>query len=176
VIRWSRSRRTGRYAVNLRLHDGRRVTHLTRRRRLVVGQVPAIDGGTVRVAGLRADNLAGPARQATLRPRPKVELSAGRRQRLGQLAVVAGCGAQACRLRASGTVTVEGSAGRFKLRPASARVAALERKRLRLNLTRGARRKLIKLLKRGRRARATVVVGNAGAGGKGERLRVRLKQ
>ena len=47
VIRWSRSRRARRYAVNLRLRDGRRVTHVTRKRRLVVGRVPAIDAGTV---------------------------------------------------------------------------------------------------------------------------------
>jgi hypothetical protein len=177
VIRWSRSRGATRYAVNLRLRDGRRVTHVTPRRRLVAGDVPAIDGGAVSVAGLRADNLPGPARQATLKPRPKLELSARGRQRLGQLTVVVGCGGQACHVVASGTVKVSGTATRFKLRPASAKVSAGERKTLRLKLTRSASRKLTELLRHGRRALATVAVGPNGASSDAvERVRVRLTQ
>lgn len=173
MIRWTRSRGAQRYAVNLRLRDGRRVTHVTRKRRLVVADVPAINAGTVRVAGLRADNLAGPARAATLRPRPKLELTAQRTQRLGGLAIAVGCGAQDCHVRASGTVKVNGVAKPFKLRPASAKVAAEEHKSVRLKPTRAARRRLAKLLERGRRAWARLAVGPAG-GEATERVRVRL--
>lgn len=98
-----------------------------------------------------------------------------RPQRLGALAVVVGCGGQACHVRASGSVKVDGEAGRFKLRSASAKVSAAARKKLRLKPTRAAGRKLIKLFKRGRRARATLAVRPALAGGKAtERVRVRL--
>ncbi len=137
--------------------------------------MPAIDAGTVRVAGLRADNLAGPARAATLRPMPKLELTAKRTQRLGGLAIAVGCGGQDCRVSASGTVKVNGVRTRFKLRPASAKVAAEAHKSLRLKPTRAARRKITYLIMRGRRAGATVGGGPAGAAGRAtERVRVRL--
>jgi hypothetical protein len=71
LVRWGRSRGARRYAVNLRLLDGRRVTLVTAKRRLLVGDVPAIDGGTVRVAGIRSDNVAGRANAVRLRPRPQ---------------------------------------------------------------------------------------------------------
>ena len=75
---------------------------------------------------------------------------------------------------AIGTLKVNGVARPFKLRPASAKVFAEEHKKLRLKPTRAARRALTKLLERGRRARATVAVGPAGAGGEAtDRVRVR---
>ena len=175
VIRWSRSSGADRYAVNLLLRDGRRITPVTRKRRLVVGDVPAIDGGTVQVAGLRADNVSGPARKATLKPSPKVELGARDKQRLRKLAVVVGCGGQPCSVRAGGVVKVEGEATRFKLRPASAKVAAGKHKRLRLKPAQGVAARLGSLLERGRRARATVAVRPSG-GRKVERVRVRLSR
>ena len=162
VIRWSRSSAAGRYAVNLRLRDGRRVTHVTRKRRLVVGDVPAIDAGTVRVAGLRADNRPGPARKARLKPRPKVELRARRRQRLRKLAIIVGCGGQPCSVRATGAIKVEAEATRFKLRPVSTKVAAGKRERLRLKPAQRAGRTISELLGRGRRARTTVAARPAG--------------
>jgi hypothetical protein len=88
---------------------------------------------------------------------------------------VVGCGGQACHVVASGTVKVSGTATRFKLRPARAKVAAGEHKTLRLRLTRSASHKLTKLLRRGRRALATVAVRPAGASSDAvERVRVRL--
>ena len=71
LVRWGRSRRATRYAVNLGLLDGRRVTLVTAKRRLLVSDVPAIDGGSVRVAGIRSDNVAGPVNAVRLRPRPQ---------------------------------------------------------------------------------------------------------
>ena len=47
---------------------------MTAKRRLLVSDVPAIDGGSVRVAGIRSDNVAGPANAVRLRPRPQFSL------------------------------------------------------------------------------------------------------
>jgi hypothetical protein len=88
LVRWARARGARRYAVNLRLLDGRRVTLVTAGRRLVVGDVPAIDGGTVRVAGIRSDNVAGRANAVRLRPRPQFsfgELTRNRRRGTAKL-------------------------------------------------------------------------------------------
>jgi hypothetical protein len=75
LVRWGHSPGAQRYAVNLRLLDGRRVTHVTAKRRLVVDNVPAIDGGIVWVAGIRSDNVPGRAAAARLRARPQFSFS-----------------------------------------------------------------------------------------------------
>jgi hypothetical protein len=71
VVTWRRGRDAARHVVSWALRDGRRQARVTRRRRLVIGGVPGIDGGTIKVAGLRRDNVAGPAARAKLKPKPK---------------------------------------------------------------------------------------------------------
>lgn len=71
LITWRGARGAQRYAVAWRLSDGRREARITRRHRLVLRDVPGIDAGTIRVAGLRRDNVAGRVAKATVKAKPK---------------------------------------------------------------------------------------------------------
>ena len=57
--------------MRVALKDGRRLVIPTRRRRVVIPNVPGIDSGRIAVMGLRPDNSAGPAATAKLKPKPK---------------------------------------------------------------------------------------------------------
>jgi hypothetical protein len=71
VVTYGRSRGAARYAVYARLKDGRRTQILTRKRRVVIPNVPGIDSGSILVAGLRRDNVAGPSAKADFKAKPK---------------------------------------------------------------------------------------------------------
>lgn len=71
VVRWKAAPRARRYAVAWALRDGRRQAKIVRGHRLRIRGVPGIDAGRIKVAGLRRDNVAGPAARAKLKRHPK---------------------------------------------------------------------------------------------------------
>jgi hypothetical protein len=71
VVSWRKARHAKRYAVSIVLRDGRRLSELTKKRKLVVKPVPGIVGAKVKVAGLKADNTPGESARAKLKPKPK---------------------------------------------------------------------------------------------------------
>lgn len=81
VVSWRKVARAKRYAVAWKLRDGRRGAKVVRKRRVVIKKVPGINAGKIRVAGLRADNVAGKAARAKLKPKPKKRKRRGKRNR-----------------------------------------------------------------------------------------------
>ena len=102
---------------------------------------------------------------------PPLDVDAKKQQRASRLAIVVSCGAEACEVDATG------KAGKARLRPGSAAVAAGETERLRLKIPSKQLRPLVKKLKDGRRAKAVInVTATDAAGNKAtESVKVTLK-
>ena len=105
---------------------------------------------------------------------PTLDLSGKKTQHLGAfVAVRASCPTEACEAKASGTVIVpsgqskhgERKLRRVKLRPASAQLAAGGKAKLKLRISRKARKAAVKALDRGGRVRAKVAVVATDAAG-----------
>ena len=71
LVTWGRAKNATRYAVRIRVADGRRQIIPVKKRRLVIPDVPGVERGTIAVMGLRPDNSAGPAATARLKAKPK---------------------------------------------------------------------------------------------------------
>lgn len=71
VVTWGRSKGADRYAVRARLRDGRRLVIPTKKRRLVIANVPGIDSGKISVYGVARDMTIGPAKKAGFKAKPK---------------------------------------------------------------------------------------------------------
>ena len=111
---------------------------------------------------------------------PEATLGGRRVQRLGRwVAVVVTCeaGDEACLVLAKGTLSVPGATRAFKLRPAGTRLPNGTQAKLRLRITRKARRAARGALRANRRVRAKLSVRVADAAGEARTLtrRIRLR-
>jgi hypothetical protein len=71
LVKWRPASDAVRYAVGWALRDGRHQSEVTRAHRFVLTDVPGIDAGKIKVAGLRRDGVAGQPVVARLKPKPK---------------------------------------------------------------------------------------------------------
>jgi hypothetical protein len=71
LVSWRQARYAKSYLVATKLKDGRRIGIVTKRTRAKLANVPGIDSGQVRVAGLTADNTHGKVAKAQLKAKPK---------------------------------------------------------------------------------------------------------
>jgi hypothetical protein len=112
---------------------------------------------------------------------PALNVRARRTQRLGRggrIRLRAGCPAEACRVVAGGSVSVQAArAGRFRLKPASAALARGGSARLEPRLGRRALEAALRALGAGRRVRVAAEVSAVDAAGNRavERLSIRLR-
>jgi hypothetical protein len=115
------------------------------------------------------------------RTAPALNVRARRSQRLGRggrIRLRAGCPAEACRVVAGGSVSVQAArAGRFRLKPASAALTGGGSARLEPRLGRRALEAALRALEAGRRVRVEVEVSAVDAAGNRtvERLSIRLR-
>ncbi len=71
VVGWKPMAHAARYAVRIRLRDGRRLTLVTQQHGLTVKRVPGIDSASIMVSALKADNTPGRTAKTRLRAHPK---------------------------------------------------------------------------------------------------------